>query len=486
MQTLYKYMISCDYANQHSCSEFLNSYGISPIWNFSHSDEISYSYFYYSYNSDIETHLHNPIVDNGSSFTITPIKNVNLPLNCPSNISIVENGDIVTMTQTANMVVPPISYDSTIVTTFNSSTNVVDMTNTLLWEDTSTGAESETNVVLNPDGTTTSTTNTDYPDGTTSITTQEYNGTGNVSYTSTETQNPDGSSSLESTTYNDNGTLANEYSYTGNSDGSSESHSTNYDDNGNPTDGENQWIDTSGNENTQSIEYDDNGDPEVVGYTIDTTNNGGANDGEQLPSGGIDTGVLAFDGRNFDIMMKANIPYYSSATNGKTIAPLIVMSSRVDGYVRGLVLFQYCPNSGSFNCTNIVTNEQSSAPAGTVNLFRIQMYNSVGGVDSKSSKNFGHSRWPNYYQSGGYHKAAFTQQNGTQLLTFYIRYRNGVIDGEIWRNGSLIAKPEQGYTWNMSTFSTNDITIELGHWNNQAGTEYNHTFEVIELQVYKL
>ena len=57
---------------------------------------------------------------------------------------------------------------------------------------------------------------------------------------------------------------------------------------------------------------------------------------------------------------------------------------------------------------------------------------------------------------------------------------------EIWRNGALMAKPEKAYTWNVSGMSFQTITIELGHWNNQAGTEYNHTFEVLSLSVRKL
>ena len=63
-------------------------------------------------------------------------------------------------------------------------------------------------------------------------------------------------------------------------------------------------IDTSGNENTQDVEYDENGNTTVTGYSIDTTSN--PNGGETI-SGGLDTGLIAFDGRGFEIHLKVKM-----------------------------------------------------------------------------------------------------------------------------------------------------------------------------------
>ena len=213
------------------------------------------------------------------------------------------------------------------ITVSASYNNYTATKNIMLVYDSNTSTE----VVANPDGSTTTTVTitTQNQDGTTTETSviQTTNEDGSTSNTSSETTtNQDGSSSTTATTTNSDGTSSssttsttapdqngsitsttNTYNYdangdlsgtsanttTNNSDGSSESTTTNYDENGDPTSQVNNEIDTSGNSSTQDIEYDQNGDPVVTGYSIDTSNN---QDGsKEFNQDGVNTEFYGFD-----------------------------------------------------------------------------------------------------------------------------------------------------------------------------------------------
>lgn len=131
---------------------------------------------------------------------------------------------------------------------------------------------------------------------------------GNTTTTTTTTnENEDGSSTtsvVEVVTDESGNTLSSTESETNtNSDGSYNSSSTTYDGEGNPTSGKSQSGDTNGNVNTQTIEYNEEGEPYINGYIIDTSGNPGG--GETLPSQGINTGIIALDGRSFTVHLKA-------------------------------------------------------------------------------------------------------------------------------------------------------------------------------------
>lgn len=137
--------------------------------------------------------------------------------------------------------------------------------------------------------------------------------------TETITENADGSSTasvVEVVTDESGNTISSTESETNtNSDGSYNSSSTTYDGEGNPTSGESASGDTNGNVNTQTIEYNEEGEPYINGYIIDTSGNPGG--GETLPSQGINTGVIALDGRGFTIHLKAK--FNTSQNSNKVI-----------------------------------------------------------------------------------------------------------------------------------------------------------------------
>lgn len=136
---------------------------------------------------------------------------------------------------------------------------------------------------------------------TTETTTDPNTGESSTS-TTTVINNQDGSStSTTETTITDSGgnVVGTSQSETNTaSDGSSSTTTTNYDANGDPTSGSNNTVDTQGNSNTQTLEYN-NGVPYVNGYTIDTSNNPGG--GETLNNSNIDTGMIVFDGKGFEM-----------------------------------------------------------------------------------------------------------------------------------------------------------------------------------------
>ena len=134
------------------------------------------------------------------------------------------------------------------------------------------GATSDTVVINNEDGTTTTA-------------------------TTTVLENPDGSTqtTVTAATYDEFGDLigSEDRETIVNSDGSSSSTTTYYNAEGDPTSTENNTVDTEGNSSTQEIGYDENGDPVVTGYDIDTSNNP---DGyKEFNADGVNTDYYAFD-----------------------------------------------------------------------------------------------------------------------------------------------------------------------------------------------
>ena len=88
---------------------------------------------------------------------------------------------------------------------------------------------------------------------------------------------------------------------TQNPDGSTTTTVTTYDNNGQPVEQSVANEDTSGNTITQVTSYVD-GEPVITGYDIDIGDN---TSGYIVPSTGIDTGVIAFDGNDFTVTLTA-------------------------------------------------------------------------------------------------------------------------------------------------------------------------------------
>lgn len=102
---------------------------------------------------------------------------------------------------------------------------------------------------------------------------------------------------------------------TTNPDGSTTTTTTNYDSQGHPTDGNSSNTDTNGNTNTQEYDYVYQGNeyvPVVTGYTIDTSGN--PNGGETITTS-IDTGMVVFDGKGFEMNLVFKAKLGSDLTN---------------------------------------------------------------------------------------------------------------------------------------------------------------------------
>ena len=216
---------------------------------------------------------------------------------------------------------------------------------------TITGATGNVNVVTNPDGSTTTTTeNTvDNGDGTETTTTivvnKDSNGNQTSSSQTTSTTGTSGgvTTTTSNTTYYDasgNETGTSETQTVANSNGSSQTTTTNYDTNGNAVSGSTNTVDTSGNSNTQEVEYNSQGNAVVTSYTIDTTNN--SNGGETI-NDSLETGFIPFDGStDWDLYMKYNFSsnenWNSSGSSSQIVCALSCLDFSSGSFTGGFAL----------------------------------------------------------------------------------------------------------------------------------------------------
>lgn len=301
----------------------------------------------------------------------------------------------------------------------------------------------------------------------------EVNPDGSIT-TTTTTENPDGSTQIDATTENPDGTSTSQ-STTNNTDGSSQSTTTNYDENGNPTDTTNQDTDTTGSVSTQNIVYDEDGNAEVIGYNIDTSE---STAGGKTIEDGVDTGVLAFDGRDWEATLKCEMKYADLGAN-EPIISLTYRNPDNNNKVEGLVLIVYPAGGG----TTYDENDQKldSGTSNTLARWRAnEWYN--GSIVSSSSK----------YMVHRYNNPNFTKNQylGTRSASYTFTYKfkciNNVVSIEIYdQNDVLLSMPRNKATFNMAGTAT-DITIEVGVMENNAGTKYLTKMNVISFNVTKL
>ena len=496
MDILAKFKIETPYASRHQIEQnILDWLGQEVIWEYDDTINRAFCHVLLSldtdFNQNVETLGLSILNVLGSNATCTYVETLDLPLNGPSNINRIGmtgvEEEIINITQTISVPEGNGTRTYTFLTSMNADTGEVISTSTnstyrdrYVEEITTTSTNQETGETTS----TTTTTNSQTGDETTSTTTYDENGT--MTGSSTHTDYGDGGSYDSEQTYNDNGTIASDSNTTTNHDGSSESHSTNYDNNGNPTDGENQWVDTSGNENTQEIEYNDDGEPYVTGYDIDTTNN--PNGGETLTNP-IDTGVMAFDGRDFDIHLKAkfnwsNLQYNSGTT--QRINPILNLSGNdINNKVNGFLILWLTNMSGS-NYYNFNGSQLTSqyCTVMRVNKYLNDVANFVYNVqyppgNNKSTGSLGLPK----------------NSTGTQILVFEIQSRSNVFTIEVYNEsgtkiGILTRQKSSPYTHediNFGSSTFENVTVELGHWDSvNDGVQYSFVYEVLEFNVTKL
>lgn len=204
--------------------------------------------------------------------------------------------------------------------------------------------------------------------------------------------------------------------------------------------------------------------------------------GVPVPTGGLDTGILAFDGSDFDITLKATYTFSEFPASG--ISPIINISvydtttNKVSGFLFG----------GIKNYGGTTYNENgdkiSSSSSNQYLKYRFVKYNegsSTGSVD--------------YYHKNGttaFYTARFGTQSTTFTITTKIHCRSGVFTSEIEVNDEIIAKPRytsssatQDTTFTLSNASIENATIELGKWTNTGGNPASLDFDILEFSVVK-
>lgn len=202
--------------------------------------------------------------------------------------------------------------------------------------------------------------------------------------------------------------------------------------------------------------------------------------GISVPTGGIDTGVLAFDGSDFDISLTGKFTL-SNVDTSKT-NPVIDLSIADSNGANGFMIFM------SSNYGGTTYNESgTSLSSGSTNRylkFRFNKYINGAYVDGQCA---------DYYHKNGtrqFYTARFGTRTAPITLTINVKCRSGVYSSEIIYNGTVIAKPRYSSAGAETTFTYSDpignATIELGCWQKNTQTSYTSKFDVIAFSVKKL
>ena len=137
----------------------------------------------------------------------------------------------------------------------------------------------------------------------------------------------------------------------------------------------------------------------------------------------IDTGVLAFDGRDFDIIVKARFTFASCT---KTVAPIVNMSSKDTGKVNGILIYESRSTSGS--CYSYSGQKRSGVSA--YNKFRITKY-----LQNKTSEYCDFVAPSLVTKTEANSRVGYAQSTSNPgspvTATFVIRYRSGVFTLEM-------------------------------------------------------
>ena len=500
MNSLAKFKIATTYSNRHQTEEYINDiFGQNVVWEYDDEQHMCFCNILLSLDDDfgeVSTIGLSKLNLLGNNVDCDYVGTLDLPLNGSSRIERLGSvGGNENMNQIRQIIEVPEgdgirTYIFTVV--FNNLTGEVTTSNTSTYRDTY--VEEITITTTDPETgettSTTTTTNSQTGDETTSTTTYDENGT--MTGSSTHTDYGDGGSYDSSQTYYDDGTISQDHDQTTNTDGSSVAHTTNYDENGDPTDGNTQWVDTSQNQNTQSYEYDENGDAYISGYDINTESN--PNGGETL-NNPINTGVLAFDGRDFDIHLKAKFYWnnlqYNSLGGGKfkaRVNTILNLSAENENHkVNGFLVLFLTGNTDSSNYytfTGSPVTGNSTYPTFTrVNKYLNDAASTVYNV--------------NWHQQLNNSNACLGLANGATgngTFTFDIQARSNVFT-IVMKNasGNIIGKtvtksnPNGQANLNFGNASFDDVTVELGHWDSVVdGVQYSFVYEVLEFNVTKL
>lgn len=243
-----------------------------------------------------------------------------------------------------------------------------------------------------------------------------------------------------------------------------------------------KWQSNSG---PQIIENDDgsiitittevvNGVQLVTGYNIDTS--GTANGYIDLPSGGIETGVLVFDEYDFEATLTATFTFNDITTN----FPVLNMSANNNNDMHGIALTITRATSGmgtAYNESgNTIGNVNSNNPAVKFRYIKYENGAAVG----NASQDFYSNKGTTAYSSN-----RFGTKTATFTLMFKIIKQNGVFSVEIDNSsGSVVAKPKGSATISFSSI-TNDVEFIIGHWTSTSNQEVDCPMKVVSFNIVK-
>ena len=255
-------------------------------------------------------------------------------------------------------------------------------------------------------------------------------------------------------------------------------------------------------EDTTTTIYDPVNDPppegttlytEVAGEPEVTVENGkvtrfeytdiDSNTGISTPSGGLNTGVLAFDGEDFTVTLTAE--YAVSNINGGSTYPVLDLSSSnpadqtVDGFLVLVAL-----NYGGTNYNESDQNIGSTNSSKKYMKWRFNKYVDGGTGTSTGSQDY-------YSNAAGtaYYTYRFATLSTTIETTIKIYCRNNVYTSDLLYNNVLKARPRYASANNERKYTfdnpVTDTTIKLGYWKNKSGQEYTTNFTIKEFSVVK-
>ena len=202
--------------------------------------------------------------------------------------------------------------------------------------------------------------------------------------------------------------------------------------------------------------------------------------GIAIPTGGVDTGVLAFDGSDFDISLTANFSLSNVDTSQTN--PVIDLSIADSNGANGFLVFMASNYGGT--TYNESGTALSSSSSNRYLKFRFNKYVNGSFVSNECA---------DYYHKDGtrqFYTARFGTRTEPITLTINVKCRSGVYSSEIIYNDTVIAKPRYSSAGDETTFTYSDpignATIELGTWQKNDQTAYTSVFDVIAFSVQKL
>ena len=221
------------------------------------------------------------------------------------------------------------------------------------------------------------------------------------------------------------------------------------------------------------VQVDRNGNITRFEYT-DTGN------GVTVPSGGLDTGVLGFDGNDFVVTLKAKFDYNNCTTT--STSPIINVSKK-NSTVNGVLIFEQGRQTSGYG-----HNASGTKVTTPYNKFRFAKYENSS---SKGNVDFNISSKVTSSQSNG--RYGYNSSSSPIILTIKLYCTNGVFSAEMYDSSGttdvLLAKPYNNTTYSFSDIgnSFDDITVVIGKFDGfGAGVTYTHTFDILALSIEKI